>query len=71
MTVTSEKENKLKDGAPNPYLRGIIYNKEKSDKDFAEIRGVPIEETQAEYDALWKQVDDLRSKPEGLLYPNR
>lgn len=67
----TEIDNNDKDGArPNPYLKAFCYNKERADKEFAEIRGVPIEQTKAEYDALWKQVDELLHG-EGLLRPNQ
>ena len=56
---------------PSPFIRGMIYNKERADNDFAELRGVPIEQTKSEFDAMWKTVDDLLHSERGLQRPNQ
>lgn len=56
---------------PNPYLSKLCYSKERADKDFEEIRGVPKEQTKAEYDAMWAVVDKLLHSEQGVMRPNQ
>lgn len=56
---------------PNPFVRGMLYNKERADKEFAELRGVSVEETKAEFDSMWGRLDALLHSNEGVLRPNQ
>ena len=55
---------------PNPYLSKLCYNKERAQKDFEEIRGIPYSQTQAEFDVMWAELD-RKLHNEGLLRPNQ
>lgn len=55
----------------NPFLRGVLYSKERADRDFAEVRGVPAEQTKKEYDEMWGRLDALLHSDKGVLRPNQ
>lgn len=55
---------------PNPFVRGMLYNKERAQKDFEEIRGVPYSQTKEEFDEFFKEID-RKLHNEGLLRPNQ